>query len=220
MTRSTLATSWAGRARCVALAGASILGLSGGAAYGDTPTVFHSDDGNDPGTVFELTGQDAGRDDLTLWFHAGTDQTQTGMPCIDGDGDETCGFHVSIELEGSGYFAVFTPAPAAGIVYFPETFGLGVKQLNANWLNTSGSLQSIFIGTLTVDTTAGGGSVVRVKGDDRVNASLQLEPIANEEIARTAIPTPEPGALLQLAAGISALVALHCLRGRARRGRR
>ena len=75
-------------------------------------------------------------------------------------------------------------------------------------------LGQIYLGTLTVDTTGPLGGTIAATGMARAGADLSLETIGGSSMVVAATPTPEPGALLQIAAAIGTLAGLRCWRAR------
>ena len=114
----------------------------------------------EPGQVLRLYLQLSGTNSL-------------GEACRQGSqGDQICGYHVQLLLEGDGSIQDFEGA--AGVEVWPSNFSTGqVQQLNAAFTDAvfpSPDTQ-LYIGELTVNA-AGDGTLVRVTGTKVVDAGL------------------------------------------------
>jgi hypothetical protein len=168
------------------------------------PVVFHSPtmDGMNPGFPEEIKSGS-----LDLYLAPGPAVSDTGggeQICLDGSGDEICGFTVTLETTGGGSLDAFTADPSAELVVnFQAPGTLTLNRLNG----TLGDAAPVRLGSL--DVTLGPGDEVRVGSSEAIGASLQTLPVADNG----PIATPEPGLLLGLLAGALLLRGLLHARG-------
>lgn len=140
------------------------------------------------------------------WLHlyadtAGNAATASGTACEDGDGDEICGWHVSIQAAAGAELLSFTPA--TGVVYSLTTSALTAAGVGAN----PPSVAPYWIGDLLVQSTDPSmATSIEAGGVHVVTADLSVQPIAVNTVAT--IPLPEPGRGAGLAAGLACLAAL------------
>lgn len=188
------------RATATTLVLAFTLGSLGAAP----PVVYHSPtmDGVNPGTPQEIA---AGT--LDLYIAPGTADSSGGEQiCLNGSGDEICGFTVQIEAAGGASLDAFTPDPAADLVVNLQSPG----SLTVNRLNGAvGDTTPVRLGSL--DVTLGPGGEIRVAGSsEAIGASLQRLAVADNG----PIALPEPGVLGAMLCGVLALAALRRMRRR------
>ena len=164
-----------------------------------------NDDGIDPGEPLEIP-EGSPPESLYLYIDSGSQASGSGVVCSDGDGDELCGFEVTVDALGGTSFVEFLPQ--LGIIY----------QLNPTRLRANGLFaldpQAIprRIGELRVQSATAGGAVSLTAGR-AIGAALQSASVPQSLLATT--PVPEPSAWLQLASAW--LTLLWLARHRARR---
>jgi hypothetical protein len=150
------------------------------------------------------------------WLHlyadtAGSNPTTSGTACEDGDGNEICGWHVTVQAGPNAELLSFTPAPG---VYYNLSTSQVVDELTATAVSVVSppSVAPVWVGDLLVQSTDPTlPSQVDVTGVHVVTADLSAQPVAVATLA--ILPVPEPGQLAGLLAGCSLLF---CLRPRAR----
>jgi len=121
--------------------------------------------------------------------------------CVDFDGDETCGFDVTLELQtDSATFASFTPASGSAVIVGRIDPATG-RTLRVNGIDTGGMPLRAPIGTLVLDAAGAHQLQIVVTGRHRVGAAGQLDAIQE----RVIVQLPEPGAPWQLGSGLLAL---------------
>lgn len=121
--------------------------------------------------------------------------------CVDFDGDETCGFDVTLEmLTDSATFASFTPASGSAVIVGRIDPATG-RTLRVNGIDTGGMQIPAPIGTLVLDAAGANQLQITVTGKHRVGAAGQLDAIQQQVI----VQLPEPGWALQLGSGVVAL---------------
>ena len=176
-------------------------------AEAGVPVLYHSasDDGVPPASVPIETGSPGVT--LFLYLGAGGLASNIGTPCVDGDGDELCGWEWVLESTGSATILGFVPDPLQDIVARTAAAELAATGGDA----VAGELGPIRLGELSLDVAGSDWSVSVVAGT-AIDASFGLTNLATRPIA-----APEPRGLAQLAAGLLLLAALG--RRRPRRGR-
>lgn len=183
------------------------------AAVQAAPAVFADPLGVNNGEVeiSETPGQS-----LELYLELGT--VDSGNACREGSsGDEICGYHVELRVDGTGFIESF--AAASGVRSWPTDFSSGnVRDLSVAFVidattadPASMTPDPVHIGTLSVDGT--GGARVLVEGVAAIDAGLTEHVIPSDTIATT---IPEPGAVLQLLCGLAGVALLQRRRRRAR----
>ena len=182
---------------------------------------------NDPVNMGQLNLGDSGPIDgspgvsVHLFVEFGPDASM-GTPCTgepDADGDETCGFDVTVEIDGDPYIVSFTAASAMGDVEFaPLTFN---DPMNSKALHAVGVMAispgpgsgAQYVGELVVNTLGPDGGTINVPpGSFAVKANLENCPITENPVA--VVGMPEPDSTLMLILGMIALWGLHTLRTR------
>lgn len=181
--------------------------MQAGSAYGQA-ALYHSppNDGTIPAATPVLPS--AGPEWLHLYADtAGNALTSTGTACEDGDGDEICGWHVSLEAGPGAELLAFTPAP--GTHYSLTSTALSAAGVDAITPATA----PVWVGDLQVQSTDPmSSSSIDATGVHVVTAGLRAEPVAHTSIAT--IPVPEPGVVIGLGSGIVLLGALRRSRRR------
>jgi len=190
-----------------------VLALGVGRAVANTPTVYHSTNGVDPGDTVHLEHES---NEIKLYINVleGAESDGGTTACDDGNGAELCGIDVLVKITGGGRFTGFADG-GAGAAHDPEnstfddpasTFRLNVLQTTSP--PTPGIPQ--LLGTLTLDNTDLEGSSITAEGM-AIGAHLELTPISTRVIA-----VPEPAEGLLLGIGILGLAGLEWLRRRRR----
>jgi hypothetical protein len=140
------------------------------------------------------------------WLHlyvdvAGNAPTTIGVACDDGDGDEICGWHVSL-----------TAGPGAELIFFVAApnvqYALSPAQLTATGVDAmTPGVDPVWIGDLIVQSSdpATGGDI-EATGLHVVKADLSVQHVARATVVT--IPVPEPASGLMLAAGVVALAGM------------
>lgn len=211
----TCITRWVSRAALAALAAA----LAAGPASASIPTLFHSpsDTGQDPGALVPPLAPNGTR---TLYLYLNPGNVVSAGGCNPGTcgggglGDETCGLNFEIRADGDLDLTSFTSSFGQISSMLADENGDNRKDvLRVALVTTNPPMCAVStrIGTLTLASGPVGGNVSLSKLQT-VDASLDLQNGAPRNIGFV----PEPGALLQLGVGATALAWL--ARMRARRG--
>ncbi len=200
----TMRMPWT-HAICIA---AAIL-LAGAVAHaGAEPVVYHSpaDDGSGAGT-WTVT---APNDTLYLWLRPG-DVPSNGEEevCLDGSGDEICGFALDLVATGTLEMNAFDEDPVNDIVEnFEPPFRLRLNRI----AGLAPDAAPVRLGTLGVIRTGDDVGELRVTDESQaVDAAGRLIGIANDD----AVAAPEPGVGLGLVTGSLVLAGLARRRRRA-----
>jgi len=175
-------------------------------AQASQPTLFHSpsDNGVDPGALVPPL-QPNGTRTLYLYLRPGGVATDNdGQLCnggaggLGGNGDETCGVHFEIRVDGDLSILSFTPQ----VGQVSSRIEPGSRTLRTALVTTAPPLSAgtTRLGTLTIQAGPVGGTA-QLSKLDTVDADLDLQTGAPRTIAFV----PEPAFALQLAAGICAL---------------
>jgi hypothetical protein len=172
------------------------------------PIVYPSADGTLPATLPVVVPAADGQL-LKLYIDYTNDPdgmgTNEGSVCVDGNGDETCGFDVLLEMTTDGAtFGSFTPASSGNAVIVGRVDPATGTTLRVNGVDTSGMLIPAEIGTLVLNAAGANQLQIAVKGVHRVGAAGQLDAIQEQVI----VQLPEPGGLGQLGSGLVALALL------------
>jgi len=126
--------------------------------------------------------------------------TSGGM-CVDANGDETCGFDMTLQLQtDTARFVSFTPASGTAVIVGRIDPATG-RTLRVNGLDIGGMPIPAPIGTLVLDAAGANQLQIAVTGRHRVGAAGQLDAIQQ----RVIVQLPEPGAPWQLGSGLLAL---------------
>lgn len=181
-----------------------LIGLfaTAGPVSAGTPAVYHSplDDGAPaPGGIPNLP---SGVDGILHLYIDGGPNPSVADPCESGDGDEVCGFDLSLTSLGAVSFVSFVPD--GDVVYQLQPTQL---RFNGGRFDV-GDLGPTRLGDLVVSSTGDGG--VFLDEGYSVSSTLDLRKI----LARPIIGVPEPGPLPALAAGAALLAVVHRRRRR------
>ena len=172
---------------------------AGVAFAAESPVVYHSPamNGDNPGTPYDVTNV---TDTLDLWYRPGATSTAVGTACLDGDGDEICGITMEIQATGALSLDDFTENVASDLVYnFSPPSTLKINRLNGTVGDDADV--PIRLGSLDIIAGIGTGNIAVATTSEATGASLQtLSVVDNGTIA-----VPEPGVLLGLLVGVSAL---------------
>jgi lysophospholipase L1-like esterase len=172
--------------------------LIASAAEAGVPFLYHSpgDDGVQPTSVpIELGSPNV---TLFLYLDAGDVPTAVGTPCVDGDGDELCGWEFLLETSGSVTIQGFLPDPQQDVV--ERTAPSEVAAIGGDAVG--GDLGPIRLGELDLVISASEWSI-QVGEGTAVDSSFDLASIPGGIIA-----APEPTLHVQLAAGLLLLFGL------------
>lgn len=180
----------------------------------ESPLVYHSllTDHGDPGIATLATGTQT----LELYLEIGTVATNTVQQtiCVDGEGDEVCGFTLGLKASGGISIVEFCPngVCAPGLVHHLDTTS-GLLRINRLGPAIDQVQTPFYVGRLTlqVGTTAGDLSVA--SESQAVSARLNVLPIRDD--GPIAISLPEPATAVGLFAGVTLLIG--SLRRRPRR---
>jgi lysophospholipase L1-like esterase len=179
-------------------------GAVASATWAGVPVLYHSpaDDGVRPvGLPIEPGSPDV---TLFLYLDGGDLPTTAGTPCVDGDGDELCGWEFLLETSGSVSIQGFSPDPQQDVVERTATDEFAAIGGDAVF----GEPGPIRLGELHLLVSANDWSILVGEGT-AVNASFDLEAIPAGTIA-----APEPTRVVQLAVALLLLTGL--ARGRQR----
>ncbi|MFP8879045.1 MAG: hypothetical protein VCE43_06075 [Myxococcota bacterium] len=166
--------------------------------------VFHSpnDDGQPAsGTPTVATG---GVQSVFLYIDGGASASAGDTACDTGTGSEVCGYTLTLTGLTGLTLAGFTPDVGANLLHDITTLEFRVNGLDTVSPNPGPKR----IGELTVNAVAGGSLELTL--GEVIGADLSSEILASGEV----VAVPEPGMLLQLAAGISLLRCLASRRAR------
>jgi lysophospholipase L1-like esterase len=179
------------------------------AAHAGVPTLYHSpgDDGIRPAGVPVEPGSPNVK--LFLYLDAGGLATAAGTPCVDGDGDELCGWEFLLETAGPVVIQGFLPDPQQDIV---ERTGASDFAAIGGYA-VDGELGPIRVGELDLVVSAQDWSI-QLGAGTAVDSAFDLASIAGGVIA-----VPEPALGVQLAAGLLLLSCLGTWRQRIGGGR-
>jgi hypothetical protein len=185
------------------------LALPAAGAHASTPTMFQS---NGAPFVDVVPSYPPGSRLLGLVLNPGGVNNTSGTICSNGNGDNVCGLYFEIAVDGDLTIASessFTPLVSGQV----SKKVIGNKTLRVAIVTTGSPLSSgaAPLGNLAITSGPIGGAVT-LRKLQTVDASLDLMTGSPRALAFV----PEPGACLQLGAGIGALAAL--ARRRARRG--
>ncbi|MEM9176970.1 MAG: thrombospondin type 3 repeat-containing protein, partial [Myxococcota bacterium] len=168
-----------------------------GRAAAEPPVVYHDflGTGANPGYPVAIPSG-------TLDLYLAPGPTPSGGSeeiCLDGSGDEICGFTVRIEARGTGTLGPFVPEPTSDLVFHqPSATELRINRVNG----TSGDAVPIRLGTLPITLPAATDTVIVAGGSEAVGASLQLVEIRDNG----PIAAPEPGFGVALWIGVLGLL--------------
>ena len=166
--------------------------------------VFHSpnDDGLPAGGTPTLAA--GGVQSVFLYIDGGASASAVDTACDTGTGSEVCGYTLTLTGLTGLTLVGFTPDGSANLLH--DTSGL---EFRVNGLDTLAPAPGPKrIGELTVNAVAGGSLELTV--GEVIGADLSSEILAGAEI----VTVPEPGLLLQLAAGVALLRCLASRRAR------
>lgn len=154
-----------------------------------------------PSLPVEVPAEDGQALELFIDYENNPDvgMSQSGVVCVNANGDETCGFDVKLEMQTDGAtFGAFAPASAEIVGRIdPAT----QTTLRVNGIDTTGMPIPAPIGTLVLDAAGAHQLQIAVTGMHRVGAAGQLDAIQEQVI----VVLPEPGAPWQLGSGLLAL---------------
>lgn len=177
-------------------------------ALAEVPVLYHSP--ADDGVRSASTPVEPGTPAVTLFLYldAGPASSSGGAPCVDGEGDELCGWKIDLRVSGSATIAAFLPDPAQDVVANVTASGLRATGGDA----VDGEIGPIRLGALQLDVPVQDWSL-SVVGGQAIDASFSLVALEPSTVA-----VPEPRGLPGLVASVAALFGL--ARGRPRvRGR-
>lgn len=174
-------------------------------AQGASPVVHHCPTSTacaNPGTSYAISGAS---DTIELFISPGTNLTPGGETvCLDGAGDEICGFTLVLLPTGDLSITSFIPNLSAesslegtGIVSHidPTSNALRINRINA----LDGDNTTLWLGSLNVSNSGDGGEI-RVDGSsEAVSANLALIPVTDN--GPVAVPEPSFGLGALLAGG-------------------
>jgi len=189
------------------LSGLASLGLllANGPAR-SAPVVYHSA-GNTSGLLPYVPAlpRDA-TPIIYLYLDPGSLVSSGPTLCFDADGEESCGFHIEVDVAGDPQFILFT---ANGDAEWDPTFP--GNRFVVNGLTTdSPSVGPRLLGMLQLDTSGAQGGNINVTVVQSVAGDGQIDVGSPTTIAFV----PEPGFPLLLASGIGGLAVLNRLRRR------
>jgi hypothetical protein len=175
---------------------------------------------------------------VDLVFNPGSQATAVGVACDagegveSGNGEESCGFDITVQGSGDLVFSGYSPLSpfgttnwtisvepcqedfaCAGCTPEPTCTTLHAAMLTMPPGPPGPVLGPVKLGTLFVDTTTAGGGRVRATSVENVSAGLALRSDSGPDLAFV----PEPGAYLLIVSGVAGLGLLHRLRERSRR---
>jgi hypothetical protein len=167
--------------------------------------VYYSpnDDGQPAGGAPTIPA--GGTQDVALYLDGGAASSAPSSACHDGDGDEVCGFVVTLTGLAGLTISSFTPDGGADLVVDQSAGQIVINGLDP----VSPTPGPQRIGSLAVNAATGGS--LELTSGEVIGADLGSEVLAQQ----TVVSVPEPAALAMWVAGTSLLVAI--ARGRARR---
>jgi hypothetical protein len=174
---------------------------------GAEPMLYYTDDisGVPPGTTPQLPL--GGTPTIHLWFNPGPTPNATGTICDDGNGDDSCGIHFKITVNGDLGISNFQFEPEYAIAQMSATS----TEVNASIVATDPAdiLPANIptkVATFDLDASNPQGGLGEVTFLQSVDADLEL--VANG-IVGPVFFVPEPAVALQLTAGALGLAALN-----------
>jgi hypothetical protein len=198
---------------------AILLGLAAPAALAaESPTVFHRyrDDGIVPG----VEGLESGVQDLSLVVEIGVVATNAAEQtvCVDGEGDEICGFTIALQATGGVSLVGFCPGNqcAPGLIHHLDP-ATGILRINRLGPAIAQAQTPFLLGRLTVSASGEAGEVRVLSESQAVSANLQVVSVRDPAPGPVAVWLPEPGLASALAAGAALLAGAARRRVRARR---
>ncbi|MEZ4334130.1 MAG: thrombospondin type 3 repeat-containing protein [Myxococcota bacterium] len=203
---------------------ASILASASRASAAEAPIVYHSTLANhaNPGVAALVDGSQT----LELYLEIGAVSTNTvnREVCVDGEGDELCGFTLVLEATGGVSLVEFCPTNlcASGLVHHLDP-ATGVLRINRLGPAIDQAQTPFYVGRVVVDATGVGGEL-RVAAESQA-VSARLQALGVRDAGPLAIYLPEPGVGLGLAGGLGLLFGTRrarraCDRGPCRSARR
>lgn len=177
-------------------------------ALADVPVLYHSP--GDDGTRPTSTPVEPGTPGVTLFLYLdpGALPSSAGTPCVDGDGDELCGWRFALQVSGSASIQSFLPDASQDVVAKTNAQSLLATGGDA----VAGELGPIRIGELQLDVPAQDWSVALTQGS-AVDAAFDLVDLSPAFVA-----VPEPDVASGLAAGALSLLGVATVRRRGGRG--
>lgn len=167
-------------------------------ALAGVPALYHSP--ADDGSPAPSTPVEPGAPTVTLFLYmdAGNAPSSVGTPCVDGEGDELCGWKIGLRVSGSASIQAFLPDAGQDVVVNASAQALVATGGDA----VAGELGPIRLGELQLAVPASDWSVSLV-GGQAIDASFGLVGLPGSPVA-----VPEPGVSCALAAGALALLVL------------
>ncbi len=194
-----------------------ISGLVADAFAAESPIVYHSSlpDHRSPG----IHGLGTTTSTLELYLEIGTVASNTAQQeiCVDGTGDEVCGFTLVLQATGGVSIVEFCPSGqcASDLVHHLDP-ATGTLRINRLGPAIDQAQTPLYVGHLTVQATNVAGEL-RVAGESQaVSAKLQILGVRDE--GPLALSLPEPGLATALGVGLLGLgLAARRRRGGSRR---
>jgi hypothetical protein len=183
-----------------ALAGWLLLAVWG-AAPATATQVFHSPNDNGLPAGGTPTVPGGGVQSVFLYIDGGASPSTIDTACDTGTGSEVCGYTLTLTGLTGLTLVGFTPDGGANLLHDLTALEFRVNGLDAT-APTPGPKR---IGELTVNAVAGGSLELTL--GEVIGADLSSETLASGEV----VAVPEPGVLVQLAAGV---LLLRCLGSR------
>jgi hypothetical protein len=152
--------------------------------------VFHSQ--GDDGIPGSSTVAEGGVQSVYLYIDGGAVASAPGSACYDGQGDEICGYELTLTGLFGLTFAGFNPEPSADVMVNLAADSIAIGGLDTE-TPPSGPVR---IGELLVNAVAGG--EVELTSGEAIDADLSSEVLASG----TVVTVPEPVELLLLCSGM------------------
>jgi hypothetical protein len=179
-----------------------VLGLGGSNALATQVYYSPNDDGVPAGGSPTLDV--GGVRSVFLYIDGGATASQPGAACHVGQGDEVCGFSLTLTGQTGLTLAGFNPDGGADLLHDSNALELRVNGLDTA-SPTPGPKR---IGELLVNAVAGG--ALELSAGEVVGAALASENLATS----TVVTVPEPGGLVQLLSGVALLLGIGRRRAR------
>jgi hypothetical protein len=160
--------------------------------------VFHSPGDDGAPAAGEPTIDEGGIRSVFLYVDGGAASSSLGTPCDDGEGDEVCGYSITLTGLGGLTISAFNADSGADLLVNQSAGTIVINGLDP----VAPVAGPVRIGELQVNAVSGG--AVELSSGEVVGADLGSEVLASGTI----VSVPEPSGLLALASGSALLGAL------------
>lgn len=184
--------------------GALPLGLASAARAAEPPLVYHSTkpDHSDTGII----GLASGPKTLELYLEIGTVATNVAQDevCVDGEGDEICGFTLALQASGGVSIVEFLPNGVPGLIHHLDP-ATGILRINRLGPAIDQAQTPFYLGNVSLLVGATAGDLKLLPESQSVSAKLQI--LSVRDHTPIALALPEPGWSAGLGSGLAMLLA-------------